>query len=56
MAAAITQKTDVNALIEGMSIEELEQVNEVMGKYRGMPDYVLKKFIECDSTIQEAEL
>ena len=56
VATAIVKEVNVTNLIVEMNTEQLEKVNEVMTRYRGMPDYVLKKFIECDSTIQEAEL
>ena len=54
--SAIRNHTRVNDLIEEMSIEELEQASEVMGRYRGMPDFVLKKFIECDNDIKQLEI
>ena len=53
---AITSETNVDNLINGMSIEELDKVNDIMVRYRGMPDFVLKKFIECDPSTKELEI
>ena len=56
VATAIVQEVNVMSLIDGMTAEQLEKSNDVMTRYRGMPDYVLKKLIENDSNVTELEV
>ena len=54
--SAITREANVFALIENMTVEQLEKVNDVMGRYRGLSDYVIKSMIQNDPDITQLEV
>ena len=56
--SAITREANVFALIENMTLEQLDNSNDVLSRYprSGLSDFVLKALIKHDLNISEMEV